>query len=236
MLNATGVFTDSVRRMDDPAAKQTVSPSQGVHLVLDKAYLPGDHAIMIPKTDDGRVLFAVPWHGRVVVGTTDTPIKESSDEPRALEKEIEFLLSHATRYLSRKVTASDVLSIYAGLRPLVKAGDEQNTKSLSRDHTIMISPSGLITLTGGKWTTYRHMGEDVVNRAATLAGLPVVPSRTKEMPLHGATRETLPDPERVYGTDAPAVAAVCAERSEWQALMHPALPYRLGETDLGCAL
>jgi glycerol-3-phosphate dehydrogenase len=229
VINATGVFTDALRRMDDPAAKKTVAPSQGVHIVLDKAYLPGDHAIMIPKTDDGRVLFAVPWHGRVVVGTTDTPVPEASDEPRALQKEVEFLLSHASRYLSRPVDASNVLSIFAGLRPLVKAGDDQNTKALSRDHTIMIAPSGLITITGGKWTTYRHMGEDVINRVAQIAGLPAADSKTKTMALRGASREALPDPERVYGSDAPAVRAVCAEQPAWSKPMADGLPYRLGE-------
>jgi glycerol-3-phosphate dehydrogenase len=229
VINATGVFTDALRRMDDPTAKKTVAPSQGVHIVLDKAYLPGDHAIMIPKTDDGRVLFAVPWHGRVIVGTTDTPVPETSEEPRALEKEIAFLLSHASRYLSRPVNASNVLSIYAGLRPLVKAGDDQNTKALSRDHTIMIAPSGLVTITGGKWTTYRHMGKDVINRVAQVAGLPAAASRTESLALRGATRDPLPDPERVYGSDASAVADVCAERQEWRTPLVDGLPYRLGE-------
>jgi glycerol-3-phosphate dehydrogenase len=229
VINATGVFTDSVRRMDDDKASQMVSPSQGVHLVLDKSYLPGDHAIMIPKTDDGRVLFAVPWHNCVVVGTTDTPVPQASDEPRAQDKEIEFLLSHATRYLSKSVAPSNVLSIYAGLRPLVKAGDGQNTKSLSRDHTIVISDAGLVTITGGKWTTYRHMAEDVVNRVAELAKLPQRPSTTKTLALHGATREALPDPMRVYGTDAAAVDTVCAEREDYRQPMHARLPYRLGE-------
>jgi glycerol-3-phosphate dehydrogenase len=229
VLNATGVFTDSVRRLDESSARPLVAPSQGVHIVLDKTYLPGDHAIMIPKTDDGRVLFAVPWHNCVVVGTTDTPVKEASDEPRALQKEIEFLLSHASRYLSKPVTPADVLSIYAGLRPLVRAGDGASTKSLSRDHTIVISDSGLVSITGGKWTTYRHMAEDAINRLAQRAGLPGKTSPTKSLLLHGATRDPLPDPERVYGTDAPAVAAVCAERPEWRLPLHPALPYRLGE-------
>jgi glycerol-3-phosphate dehydrogenase len=229
VINATGVFTDSIRRMDDAAAKQTVSPSQGVHIVLDKSYLPGDHAIMIPKTDDGRVLFAVPWHGVVVVGTTDTPIKSASDEPRALDKEIEFLLSHASRYLSKPVTPADVRSIYAGLRPLVKVGDDENTKSLSRDHTIMVSPSGLTTITGGKWTTYRHMGEDVINKVAAAANLPETPSRTKSLKLRGATREALPDARRVYGTDIIALDALCASVPSGNRPMHPDLPYRLGE-------
>ncbi len=229
VINATGVFTDQLRRMDDEGAKPLVSPSQGVHIVLDRSYLPGDHAVMIPKTDDGRVLFAVPWHGVVVVGTTDTPVPNAEEEPRALEKEIDFLLSHAGRYLNKPVTPADVLSIYAGLRPLVKAGDGQNTKSLSRDHTIVISETGLMSITGGKWTTYRHMAEDVINRIAELAGLPAKPSRTKTLKLHGATDAPAPDPMRVYGADAPAVERVCAEADGLADKMHPALPYRLGE-------
>lgn len=229
IVNATGVFVDDLRRSDDPAAVPVVAKSQGVHIVLDREFLPGDHAIMIPKTDDGRVLFAVPWHDRVVVGTTDTPVAGADEEPRALEAEIEFLLSHASRYLNRKVMPADVRSIFAGLRPLVKAGDGTNTKSLSRDHTILISASGLVTITGGKWTTYRHMAADVINRAAAAGGLPPRASTTEHLSLHGASASQQPDPWGVYGSDADAVRAVCAERPEWDRPMHPGLPYRLGE-------
>ena len=229
VINATGVFVDAIRQMDEPGARMVVAPSQGVHIVLDKSFLPGNHAIMIPKTDDGRVLFAVPWHDRVVVGTTDTPVPEKSVEPRALEHEVAFLLSHASRYLSRPVRAQDVLSIYAGLRPLIKAGDGQNTKSLSRDHTVMVSPSGLVTITGGKWTTYRHMGEDVINRVAVVAGLAPRACQTRTLPLRGATRSDLDDTWRVYGSDAGAVQALCAEREAWRAPMHRDLPYVLGQ-------
>ncbi|MCX6018061.1 MAG: glycerol-3-phosphate dehydrogenase/oxidase [Chloroflexi bacterium] len=229
VINATGVFVDALRRTDNPSARAIVAPSQGVHIVLDRSFLPGDHAVMIPKTDDGRVLFAVPWHDRVVVGTTDTPVAAPEEEPRALSAEIEFLLSHASRYLSRPVTTADVQSIYAGQRPLVKAGDGTSTKSLSRDHTIMISDSGLVTITGGKWTTYRHMAEDVINRAARVGGLQAKPSTTENLSLHGATQSASEDPWRVYGTDAAAVQAVCAESDELSQRMHPSLPYLLGE-------
>ncbi len=230
VINATGVFVDELRRADDPSVKPIVAPSQGVHIVLGREFLPGDHAIMIPKTDDGRVLFAVPWHDRVVVGTTDTPVSAADTEPRALAGEVEFLLSHASRYLNKPVTAADVRSIFAGLRPLVKVGDGANTKSLSRDHTILISKSGLVTVTGGKWTTYRHMAADVVNRAAATGGLPLQPSATKHLPLHGATTAQQQDPWRVYGSDAGAVQMLCAERPEWNRPMHAQLPYLLGET------
>jgi glycerol-3-phosphate dehydrogenase len=229
VINATGVFVDELRRADDPTAKPIVAPSQGVHIVLDREFLPGDHAIMIPKTDDGRVLFAVPWHDRVVVGTTDTPVSSAEAEPRALASEIDFLLSHASRYFNRSVTAADVRSIFAGLRPLVKAGDGANTKSLSRDHTILISQSGLVTITGGKWTTYRHMAADVVDRAGEAGGLPLRRSDTAHMALHGATTKPQPDPWRVYGSDADAVQSLCAARPEWNRPMHARLPYLVGE-------
>ena len=229
VINATGVFVDELRRADQPDAKPIVAPSQGVHIVLDRSFLPGEHAIMIPKTDDGRVLFAVPWHDRVVVGTTDTPVPTANAEPRALESEIEFLLSHASRYLNRPVSRADVLSIFAGLRPLVKAGDGAATKSLSRDHTILISDSGLVTITGGKWTTYRHMAADVIDRAAHSAGLPQRTSTTQDMPLHGATAVMQEEPWRVYGSDAAAVQKLCSERAEWGERLHPRLPYLAGE-------
>ena len=193
VVNATGVFTDEVRRMDEPAAGPMVTASQGVHIVLDRTFLPGDSAIMVPHTSDGRVLFAVPWHGRVVVGTTDTPVPEASLEPRALEEEVEFLLTHAIRYLTRDPVASDVLSVFAGLRPLVGSPDSE-TKAISRDHTLMVSPSGLVTITGGKWTTYRRMGEDTVTQAAVVAGLPERESGTEKLRYTaGPTRSTPPN-------------------------------------------
>lgn len=229
VVNATGVFADSVRRMDDPKAKTMLSPSQGIHLVLDRSFLPGDHAIMIPKTDDGRVLFAIPWHDRVVVGTTDTPVNDIPLEPRPMREEIEFLLSHAARYLSKDPRPEDVLSIFAGLRPLVKAGEGTNTAALSRDHTLVVTPSGLVTITGGKWTTYRHMAEDTVNRAAQVARLPERPCVTKSLRLRGWERQHAQAPFDVYGSDADALKRVLAEQPGWDAPLHPNLPYRVGE-------
>ena len=232
VINATGVWVDDIRRMDEPAAAKMVAPSQGIHLVLDKSFLPGDHAIMIPKTDDGRVLFALPWRGSVIVGTTDAPVKTIDHDPIALESELQFIFAHMKRYLSRAPERSDVKSVFAGLRPLVKSGDGQ-TKSLSRDHTIVVSPSGLVTITGGKWTTYRHMGADVVTKAAAAAGLEARPCITEDLPLRGATKQTLPFPFDVYGTDGDAVIALCAERPEWNTLIHPNLPYKMGEVVWG---
>jgi glycerol-3-phosphate dehydrogenase len=229
VINATGVYADELRRMDDPQVLPLLAPSQGVHLVLDRTFLPGDHAIMIPKTDDGRVLFAVPWHDRVVVGTTDTPRDRTPIEPRPLPEEIDFLLSHAARYLSRDPQPEDVLSVFTGLRPLVKAGGGEHTASLARDHTLLETPSGLITITGGKWTTYRHMAEDTIDRAAELANLPRRPCPTATLRLHGWLEQRLDPPFDVYGADAPALIGLLAERREWRQKLHPNLPYLAGE-------
>jgi glycerol-3-phosphate dehydrogenase len=230
VINATGVFVDELRRQDEPRASAMVAVSQGIHLVLPKRFLPGSAALMIPRTADGRVLFAVPWHGKVVVGTTDTPRPVHSLEPRALDEERNFVLEHARKYLATDPTEADVLSIFAGLRPLVKAGGAGSTAALSRDHTIAISSSGLITITGGKWTTYRKMAEDVVNQAEKVAGLKPKPAGTEDLPIHGATRETGgPEHLRPYGSDAPAVNVVLNGRANWTDRLHPALPYQKGE-------
>jgi glycerol-3-phosphate dehydrogenase len=220
--------------LDDPAVAAMIAPSQGVHLVLDKSFLPGESAIMVPHTADGRVMFAVPWHDRVVVGTTDTPVSETPLEPKPLPEEIDFLLAHAARYLTRHPQPADVLSIFAGLRPLVKAGDSSDTASLSRDHSLTISPSGLVTITGGKWTTYRKMGEDTVTTAARLAGLEERPSKTAELRIHGWLKnQAAAGPWQIYGADAVGVEKVATERPGLQELLHPRLPYRRGEVVWG---
>ena len=227
IVNATGVFTDRIREFDDPGAAPIVRASQGVHIVLDRSFLPGDSAIMVPETDDGRVLFAVPWHGCVIVGTTDTPVPEASLEPRPLEEEIDFLLTHAVRYLTKDPTPADVLSCFAGLRPLVSEGGEDNTAALSRDHTVLVSASGLVTITGGKWTTYRRMGEDCVNQAAQVGGLEPHASRTSELRLHGWSDALDPsDPQSVYGTDIAGLRELIARRPELGEVLHPSLPYK----------
>lgn len=169
VINATGVFTDSVMQMEDAAKHDLVSPSQGIHLVVDASFFPGTSAMMIPKTDDGRVLFAVPWHHKVVLGTTDTPIGTAVIEPKPLEEEIDFILTHINRYGTVNIKRSDVKSVYVGLRPLVKIQGKKSTALLSRDHTLVISPGGLVTITGGKWTTYRKMAEDAVGNAVFIS-------------------------------------------------------------------
>ena len=231
VINATGVFCDAVRRLDEPAATPLVSPSQGAHIVLDRSFQPGESAILVPQTDDGRVLFAVPWHGRVVVGTTDTPVAEPTASPRPLEEEIDFLLAHAARYLTRDPTRADILSCFAGLRPLVRTDGAASTAALSRDHTIVVSPAGLVTITGGKWTTYRLMGEDVVGRAAEAAGLQPRPSATRTMPLHGGAGRKVrrPEPWDVYGSDATPLRALAKEDAALGEPIHPRLPYVMAQ-------
>ena len=230
VVNATGVFTDSVLQMDDPGARPVIQPSQGVHLVLDASFLPGDAAIMVPQTDDGRVLFAVPWHGKVVVGTTDTPVSTPDLEPRALPSEVAFILKHAARYLTKDPTESDVLSVFAGLRPLVKLGDEKNTAALSRDHTIIVSPAGLVTVAGGKWTTYRKMGEDVIDQAAMVAGLEKRDSRTATLRIHGWLKQLARNsPFGIYGSDALHIQKLIEDRPELAVQLHVRLPYTAAE-------
>jgi glycerol-3-phosphate dehydrogenase len=239
IINSTGVFTDSVRKMDDPEAKSVISPSQGVHLVLPKEFFPGNNALMVPRTDDGRVLFAVPWHGKAIIGTTDTPIPTIDAEPRPLEQELEFLVEHAGRYLTKDPVRSDVLSIYAGLRPLVKASDSDgNTAALSRDHTILVSRTGLISIVGGKWTTYRKMGEDVINKAAPIAGLELKESPTPEMRLHGAPNMaespdqiggSLEESLSMYGSDAQHIQGITQDNPELSQKIHEKLPYIAAE-------
>jgi glycerol-3-phosphate dehydrogenase len=230
VVNATGIFTDMIRRMDDPGTPNMLSISQGVHIVLDKKFLPGDSAIMVPDTDDGRVLFAVPWHGRVLVGTTDTPMKTASLEPVPLGEEIEFILRHAAKYMTRDPGRSDVKSVFAGLRPLAKASRKRRTSDISRDHVVTVSPSGLVTVTGGKWTTYRKMGEDAVDHATLVAGLDVRPSITADMRVHGAAADLDQSGDlSVYGSDAAAVLDLISGEPVFCERLHPELPYRKGE-------
>jgi len=226
VINATGVFCDAVRRMDDPAVKSVIAPSQGAHVVLPKSFLPGDSAIMVPHTPDGRVLFAVPWHDHVVVGTTDIAVETISLEPTPMEEEIDFILTTSAKYLSQGPERKDVLSVYAGLRPLVKVGDAKSSAAMSRDHTILISNTGLVTITGGKWTTYRKMAQDVVDQAETVAGFDRRPCKTEHLQIHGWTRQHIPeDPLRIYGADASAVRALLQQEPALRERIHPDLDY-----------
>ena len=210
VVNATGVFTDAVRRLDDPAASEIIAPSQGAHIVLARSFLPGDCAIMVPRTEDGRVLFAIPWHERVLIGTTETPVSEPQLEPRPLRQEIDFLLKHAARYLTKDPKPKDILSAFAGLRPLVKTGKTTNTALVPRDHVITVSASGLVTTSGGKWTTYRKMAEDTVDRAAEVGGLAERACATAKLRLHAP--------------NGPAMLALREENPAWKERLHPELP------------
>ena len=226
VINATGPFADQLRRMAEPSAQPMIAPSQGIHLVFDGSFLAGDSAIMVPHTSDGRVMFAIPWHGHTVVGTTDTPVPKALLEPVAMEQEVEFILHTASLYLARKPDRGDVLSVFAGIRPLVASGESGNTASLSRGHTIRIEDSGMVTVCGGKWTTYRHMAEDCVNQAATLARLAEKPCVTSHLNIHGFH----PASEKfghlwMYGSDAPMVQELERSEPQWAEPLHGALPY-----------
>jgi len=230
VINAAGIFADAVLKMDDAGARDILSLSQGVHLVLDKEFLPGESAIMVPQTDDGRVLFAVPWHNRVVVGTTDTPVDEAILEPRPLEEEIDFILNHAARYLTKDPTRQDVCSAFAGIRPLVNLSHTKDTAEISRDHHVLVSAAGLVTVVGGKWTTFRKMAEDTVNQATLVAGLEHRECTTSSLRIHGWTNAVdESDPLCFYGADAPAIRGLIESDPELGEPLHPALPYTKAE-------
>jgi glycerol-3-phosphate dehydrogenase len=234
VVNATGVFTDDVRRMADSKIEPLMVTSQGIHLVFDRSFLKSDKALMVPRTSDGRVLFVIPWHGHAVAGTTDTPVDAPSLEPKALDEEVEFILETAGRYLSRPPTRADVLAVYVGLRPLVKSQGEGKTSAISRDHVIHVDTSGLLTITGGKWTTYRHMAEDCVDHAITLGRLRDEACTTKNLRVHGYAEsmrdsENGADPLAVYGADADEIKKLAKERPELAEQLHRDLPYIAAE-------
>lgn len=227
VINATGVFVDELLQKDEPHKKALVRSSQGIHIVVDKSFMPGDDAVMIPKTDDGRVLFVVPWHGKLLIGTTDTPLNEHSLEPVALEEEIGFVMRNASKYLTKPLSRKDVRSIFAGLRPLAAPQDgSTTTKEISRSHKLITSTSGLITVIGGKWTTYRKMAEDTVDLAIQLNKLQPVKCKTMDLPIHG-NRITVDftDHLYVYGTDTERVLDLLKEHPEWAKKLHPRLDY-----------
>jgi glycerol-3-phosphate dehydrogenase len=230
VINATGPFTDGILRLDDPGAGSIIAPSQGVHLVFDTSFLAGDAAIMVPHTPDDRVMFAIPWHDHVVVGTTDHAVEQASLEPAPTEQDIDFILDTAGRYLERRPTRADVRSAFAGIRPLVAAHGSKETAVLSREHTIQISRSGLVTICGGKWTTYRHMAEEVVGHAETVAGLEERPCVTKQLKLHGFHENADSfGALAVYGSDAPGIRALCEAQPDLDRPLHGALPYLKAE-------
>jgi glycerol-3-phosphate dehydrogenase len=216
--------------MDQPTARPIMQPSQGVHVVLDRSFLPGDAAIMVPHTDDGRVLFAIPWLDRVLIGTTDTPVAGPVLEPVPLPEEVDFILTHARRYLAKDPGREDVLSVFAGLRPLVATEDEADTSEISREHAVRVSDSGLLTIAGGKWTTYRKMAEDTVDVAQTLGNLEPRPCVTRELNIHGFHRHAEKFGARAeFGSDAPEIEKLVAAEPGLDARVHPRLSLVAGE-------
>lgn len=231
VINATGVFVDDLIQKDEPGKKPLVRSSQGIHIVLDKSFMPGKDAIMIPKTDDGRVLFVVPWHGKLLVGTTDTPLNSHNLEPIALEEEISFVMRTAAKYLAKAPGRKDVRSMFAGLRPLAAPQEGSvKTKEISRGHKLIVSASGLITITGGKWTTYRRMAQDTVDKAIVTANLKPSPCITKGLSIHGnKTATDFNNPLYVYGNDREGLLALMNENAGWAAKLHARLEYTKAE-------
>ena len=233
IVNATGIFVDDIIQMDDRNKAPMVRPSQGIHLVVDRSFLGGDDAIMVPKTSDGRVLFGVPWHNRVIIGTTDTPVKDFVLEPRPLEEEIDFVLKTSAQYLVRPPQREDVLCVFAGLRPLAapkRNTDEKKTKEISRSHKLISSDSGLITITGGKWTTYRQMAQETVDLGIQKCGLPTKKCVTKELKIHGYKPTTDRSNWRyVYGSDGDKILALQNENPAYAEKLHPAFDFTVAE-------
>lgn len=233
VINATGVFTNDILNMNNPKHGKFVVPSQGIHLVLDKSFLKSDDAIMIPKTSDGRVLFVVPWHDRALVGTTDTLLENESFEPRALEEEINFVLNTARQYLAKKPTREDVKSVFAGLRPLAAPKDgSKSTKEVSRSHKVVTSETGLVSIIGGKWTTYRKMAEDTINKAMEIHNLGLTTSKTENLSIHGNLKPELVDRSShlyVYGSDIPFIKTLQQSNPEYSEKIHPDHPFTIGE-------
>lgn len=232
VVNATGVFADKILKMDNPNAKKSIQPSQGIHLVFDRKFFETEEALMIPKTSDGRVLFAVPWKQNVIVGTTDTLVKKPKLEPDALDSEIEFILETARAYLKPAPEKKDIKAVFSGLRPLAKAADEnEKTKEISRSHKVIISQSQLVSIVGGKWTTFRRMGQDTVDAYYRVTGEKKRASESKNILIHGAFKEIKEHENTidVYGTDAKYLDQLCAENPELNTRLHPLFPNKAVE-------
>ncbi len=236
VINATGIFVDDILKLDTPTHRNLVRPSQGTHIVVDKKFLGNDDALMIPETSDGRVLFGVPWHGKVLLGTTDTPLNEHEIEPRPLKEEIDFILKTADQYLENAPTEKDILSIFAGLRPLAAPtnGDANSTKEISRDHKLISSDSNLITITGGKWTTYRKMAEETVDLAIKTGNLTFKECRTTDLPIHGFSQEKHPGHWQVYGSDVKALTQLVESNPELKEKLHDKYDFIAAEVVWAC--
>ncbi|MEM6718713.1 MAG: glycerol-3-phosphate dehydrogenase/oxidase [Bacteroidota bacterium] len=232
VVNATGIFIDDILKLDDKNSEQSIVHSQGVHLVVDSKHLPGKNALMIPKTSDGRVLFAVPWHKKVIIGTTDTQVDGAREEPIALEEEIEFIITTFNKYINATITRKDVLSVFAGLRPLAKPKGDKDSKEISRSHKIAISASGLVTISGGKWTTYRKMAEDTIDKIIRAHKLPDADCITKELSIHGnVAKKSLnkKNPLHWYGADLHAIESLENQNPAYAEKIHPNYPFTMAQ-------
>lgn len=231
VINAAGVLADEIADLDTADNPIRLIASQGVHIVTDRSFLPGNEGLMIPKTSDGRVMFALPWHGHLIIGTTDHPVDHKHEEPAPTEEEINLILETANQYLARPITRNDIQSVFAGLRPLVApAGDGKSSKEISRGHKVIHSRSGLVSVIGGKWTTYRKMAEDTVNLAAFLGGLDKKACVTETLHIHGhCIQHDEQDPMHIYGADADEIKGMIAQYPEWGGYIHPELPYTRAE-------
>lgn len=236
IVNAAGIFVDDILKLEEPNHKNLVRPSQGTHIVVDQKFLGGMDALMIPETSDGRVLFGVPWQGKVLLGTTDTPIHEHSIEPVPLDEEVDFIMTTANDYLENGPKKEDVQSVYAGLRPLAapQHSNDDSTKEVSRDHKLISSPSGLVTITGGKWTTYRKMGEDTVDMAVKIGNLPKVECKTKNLKIHGFSQEKQKDHWKIYGSDANKILDLAEENPVYKEKIHPRFTHIMAEVVWAC--
>jgi glycerol-3-phosphate dehydrogenase len=229
VINATGVFADDLLQLAENHSEKTISPSQGIHLVVEKNFFKGAAGMMIPKTDDGRVLFVIPWHDKLLLGTTDTPVETIRTEPRPLKAEIDFVISHFNRYTASDIRLEDVKSVFVGLRPLAKMSDEKKTSVMPRDHVIKVLPSGLVHVTGGKWTTYRSMAEHAVDKAVQSAGIKLLPCNTKNLKIHGWTNSTENSHLSIYGADAGVIKKMMGEDSSLAEKIHPLYTYTKAE-------
>lgn len=229
VVNATGVFADSVLQKAEGHSEETIAPSQGIHLVLNKSYFDSEIAMLIPKTSDGRVLFFIPWNNKLLLGTTDTPVKEAQLEPRAFEEEIQFIVDHFNKYAKKQIAYKDIKSVFAGLRPLVKAGSAKNTAILSREHVISVFPSGLVNIGGGKWTTYRNMAEQTINKAIQVSGLKRVRCKTKHLKIHGYSTIKGNAHLAVYGSDAVFIEEMMKKEASLVERIHSEYPYTKAE-------
>lgn len=211
VINATGAWGDALRHLDDPTSATTLLPSQGAHIVVPRHFLGDGDALVLPRTPDGRIMFVLPWHGQVLIGTTDTALAAVPDAPRPLANEIAQILDVAGRYLSPAPGMTDVLSVFAGVRPLAAVADSAASSRVSREHALDVSRSGLVSVSGGKWTTYRLIAEQTVDLACQEFALAARACTTATLALDQSDRA--------------AIKALIADDATLARPLHAALPY-----------